>query len=95
MASGGLACASVYVFHQRAAEIFKILIISLSPSKIGINRWYRLTPFLECQGEIKKKERGGRTESIRGQCHKTIDIDVSIHFKQRKGQCLPCFMFYG
>lgn len=95
MASGGLACASVYVFHQRAAEIFKILIISLSPSKIGINRWYRLTPFLECQGGIKKKERGGRTESIRGQCHKTIDIDVSIHFKQRKGQCLPCFTFYG
>lgn len=47
------------------------------------------------KAKTQEEEGGGRKESVRGQCHKTIDIDVSIHFKQRKGQCLPCFVFYG
>lgn len=48
-------------------------------------------------GELKKKKKGkgGRKESVRGQRHQTMDIDVSIHFQQQKGQCLPCFTFYG
>lgn len=61
--SRGSARTPAHAFCRRAAEIFKIPIISLSLSKIGINRWYSLTPSLECfGGELKKKKKEGEGE---------------------------------